>query len=94
MFQLTKCHGFSGLENAAICSNISGCYFWMLISTIYLENLENVWTVQVRHLLVLETLRRRAGMLVQRGRHRSSLESSKPAKAVPTTSGPGAELSQ
>ena len=30
MFQLTQRHGFTRLENTAICSN-SSCYFWMLI---------------------------------------------------------------
>lgn len=36
-----------------LVAGISEC---LLISTVYLESLENVWTVQVRHLLALETL--------------------------------------
>ena len=37
---------------------ISGCYSR---STIYLGNLENVWTVQVRHLLALKDSNLAAG---------------------------------
>lgn len=65
----------------------------MLISTVYLGSLENVWTVQVRHLLALETL---AGPLgkdacpIQLGRERTT----KVAKAISTTSHPGAKLPQ
>lgn len=55
MFQLTKCYSFSILENTAICFNIPSSFYWMFISTIHRGSLENVWTVQVRHLLALET---------------------------------------
>lgn len=54
MCQLTQCHGFSNLGTTPICSD-SSYYFWMLISTVYLGSLENVWIVQLRHLLALET---------------------------------------
>lgn len=69
-------------------------YFWMLISTIYLGSLKNVWAVQVRHLLALETpTGLRARTTVQRLWF-GSLREQQTAKAVSTTSRLSAKLSQ